>query len=322
MRIDATPQLCGAPIRRERVGSPTYLRVVVTPACPMRCAYCHAEGDKPNGRRSLDLPTLNALLEGAVRAGIRKIKFLGGEPLVRADLPDVVRHLRGLGVALDLSVITSGAVPVQRVHALFDAGLDRMNLSIHGWGPEAFARRSPTPGLRDRRDVVLQALLDAGRPLKLNYVVSGPEDEPDLSALLDWAAGRPLVVNVLDELGGDLGPSGVLNTVLRLRGPAVDAWIEPDANSLETVRLRWADGLVVEIKHLQLGALAPWRACATCPVRASCKEGIHAVRLTHEGEIRPCMDRPDLGRPLREVAAVSQEAINLAWRAFLFEESR
>jgi cyclic pyranopterin phosphate synthase len=321
MRLDPMLPLAGGPAPAA-LGPPTYLRVVVTAACPMRCAYCHAEGDKPNGRPPLDAGTLSRLLEGAVRAGVRKIKFLGGEPLLRADLPEVVRRLRGLGAPLDLSVITSGAAPTARIHALFDAGLDRMNLSIHGWGAEAFARRSPVARHRALRDAALEALLAAGRPLKLNYVLSGPADEPDLGLLLDWAAGRPLVVNVLDELSGSLGPSGVVDAVLRLRGPASDAWVEPDPDSLDTVRLRWADGLVVEVKHEQLGARAPWRACLTCPLRAACKEGIHAVRLTHEGEIRPCMDRPDLGRPIRALADVSQAAVDEAWSRFLKEESR
>ena len=78
-----------------------------------------------------------------------------------------------------------------------------------------------------------------------------------------------------------------------------DSRPEPDPASLPTERLSWGDGLVVEVKDHRLGDVAPWKACTGCPKRARCGEGIHAVRLSHTGVLRPCMDRPDLGVDLR-----------------------
>jgi hypothetical protein len=77
----------------------------------------------------------------------------------------------------------------------------------------------------------------------------------------------------------------------------------------------WDDGLRVELKHQQLGAVAPFASCGGCPQRARCKEGIVALRLTHRGALQPCMDRPDLGVPLTDYARTNGPALGaVLWR--------
>ncbi len=222
---------------------PTYLRVVVTTACPLSCAYCHAEGDwqRAGASRGLPTPLLEHCLAVAADAGIRKFKFLGGEPLVRRALPAIVRSLRTRHPSADLSVITSGAPGLAPAQALFAAGLDRMNLSIHGWTPAALALRGGNAGAHARRQELLTWLIDLGRPLKLNYVV-GVDDEDDVRALLDWAAGHPVVVNLLDDLHDPRASADALLERLRAwRGPSDASWQDEDPDSLPTTRLRWRD---------------------------------------------------------------------------------
>lgn len=290
-----------------------YLRVVVTTRCPLACTYCHAEGAPPDKRGELPLDELVALIRVAIDQGVRKIKLLGGEPLARRDLPELIAAVARPGV--DLSLITSGAVPADRVDACFAAGLGRANLSIHGWTEGAFAARAGRPGAFALRAAVLERLLAHRRFLKLNYVWRGPGDDADLAALLDWAAGRPVVIGLLDELSLNLGHHPLEKALERLRGPWSEATPEPDPHSLPTLRLRWSDGLDVEVKDHRLGEVAPWRACAACPLRARCGEGVHALRLTHTGALRPCMDRPDLELDLR--AALRAGHAGATWARFL-----
>lgn len=300
---------------------PTYLRAVVTTKCPLACHYCHMEGDphRSGAPWQLDGATLDACLAVAVAAGVRKYKFLGGEPLVRRDLPGRVENLRRLAPAADLSIITSGVADVAMIEALFAAGLSRMNVSIHGFTAEAFAQRSRLPERHyGQRAEVLRYLLTLGRPLKLNFVYGGLVDDPDLAAFLAWASEREVVVNVLDDLGAAaLGPLSLLAALERLRGPWLRALPELDPDSLPTTRLHWADGLIVEVKTEQLGRYAPWRDCLSCPVRARCREGIYAVRLTHTGHLQLCMDRPALGVSLVQALNEGQGAALGTWREFV-----
>lgn len=306
--------------------SPTYLRVVATTKCPLACSYCHMEGDQHQAGSAWALPAaeLDACLAVAVDAGVRKFKFLGGEPLARVDLPERIANLRARAPQADLSIITSGVAPLKVVDALFTAGLDRMNVSIHGFGLDAFAERSRMPARHHaQRTAVLDDLLRRGRPLKLNYVYTGPAAEPDLAALLDWAAGKPLLVNVLDELGDQIMSAQTLFAVMaRLRGPWSEEYQEPDPDSLPTTRLRWSDELLVEIKTSQLGRVAPWQDCATCPARRRCREGIYAVRLTHRGHLQPCMDRPDVSLALLDALAQGHDKALSAWHRFVGDRLR
>jgi len=294
----------------------TYLRAVVTRSCNLACAYCHGEGDR--GTRSegeLEGGLLTACLDAAARLGFRKFKFLGGEPLLRADLPEIVADLRRRAPFADLSVITAGVVPPRRLAALYAAGLSRTNVSIHGFTRHALARRVAEPRAWDRRAEFLAAVVAAGRPLKLNYVYGSVFDLDDLAALLAWAAPRRVLVNVLDDLHKDLSSGAVEDVVRRLRGEPDEVAREPDPDSLDTLRWRWKDGLEVEIKDRRLGDCAPWKACRSGPRRARCREGIVAVRLTHDGFLMPCMDRGDLRLPLAAlIARAGEEAGADAWR--------
>jgi len=300
---------------------PTYLRVVVTTACPLSCAYCHAEGDwqRAGASRGLPTPLLEHCLAVAADAGIRKFKFLGGEPLVRRDLPAIVRSLRARRPDADLSVITSGTpgLALTQAQTLFAAGLDRMNLSIHGWTPAALARRGGNESAHARRRELLTWLIDVGRPLKLNYVV-GVDDVDDVRAFLDWAAEQRVVVNLLDDLNDPRASADALMTQLRRwRGPSDASWQDEDPDSLPTTRLRWRDGLVVEIKTSRLGDVAPWTSCATCAVRGRCREGIFALRLTHDGRLQSCLDRPDLSLPLADLVQEDPALALARWQAFV-----
>ena len=316
-----TPSLPALP-RPTRGG--TYLRAVVTARCPLSCSYCHQEGDpaspRPNG---LDTEDWISLLQVGLDCGVRKLKLVGGEPLVRSDLPEIVRPLRRRAPDADISVVTSGAVPARALERLFDAGLSRCNVTMHGFRLEDFARRGGTARQHAGRADFLAAALLAGRPLKINYVYTGPECEPDLAALLEWAASRPCTVSVLDDLSRpDLDHGAVLEALDRVSGAPIARWDEPDEHSLHALRLRYFSGAVVEVKDRRLGDAAPWSSCAVCLRRALCREGIVALRLTHVGELRPCMDRSDLGLSLLPILrAQGCAAVQEAWIRWLSDLS-
>jgi molybdenum cofactor biosynthesis enzyme MoaA len=299
---------------------PTYLRIVATTRCPLSCGYCHAEGDlqRPGASRELPVELLERCLAVAARAGVRKFKFVGGEPLVRRDLPRLVAAARRHAPRADLSVITSGVVGVAPAAAAFAAGLDRMNVSIHGWRPEHLALRRGNPVAHRRRGALLDWLVDGRRPTKLNYVYTGDGDDEDVGALLDWAAARPVVVGLLDNLHDpNASPLALAERLARWRGPWDHARPEPDADSLDTTRLYWRDGLVVELKTTALGVVAPWAACRTCPKRTRCREGILALRLTHDGRLQGCMDRPDLSLTLADAARRGEDEALAQWQRFV-----
>lgn len=263
------------------------------------------------------------MLAVALRAGIKKVKFLGGEPLISPYLPELVAYVKAAAPETDVSIITSGAAPRSRLEAAFAAGLDRANLSIHGWMPAAFARNGSQRCYALRADC-LEYLLALGRALKLNYVYTGPEVEDDLAALLlalqaPRFAARRVVVSVLDELShSEMSPDTIRNVLRRLCGTPSEVLMDEDPHSLPTERWRYVSGLQVEIKSSQLGEHAPWAVCTTCPRRQACREGTFALRLDPDGLLRYCMDRPDLGFSLLEACQTDVTQGLEAWHRQLF----
>lgn len=288
--------------------TPSYLRVVATTRCNHQCAYCHMEGDPQTaGATELSADRLVRCVRVATGLGVRKIKFLGGEPLLRNDLEAVIERIRAFTPDADLSVITGGLARPERVRSLLDAGLDRINFTFHGFAPTAFAERVRSRGAWERRARFIDAVMQTGRPVKCNYVYRGASDDDDLLSLLDWAKGTHATVGLLDELQSAMGYDGVSTALLALRGAPSSKRVEEDPHSLPTEHWRWSDGLHVELKHVRLGDIAPYAACATCAQRQRCAEGIHALRLTHQGMIAPCIDRPELSFALADLIDAHHE---------------
>ncbi len=283
----------------------SYLRVVLTEACPLSCPYCHEEGGfsgGSGGTRGLSPKDLLRAVSACVGAGVRKVKFLGGEPFLYRGLHEVVSALRRRHPVLDISAISSGVVRRSVLDRCIQAGLTRCNVSVHGWRPGDFAIRGGTARMHRRRAAFLGRLMELGALLKVNYVYTGRMVEEDLAELLEWAADKPLVVGLLDDLSNaELGPQVLEQVLAGLRGTPERRLIDEDPHSLSTTHLLWSDGLRVEIKDQHLGDVAPWRACDRCPKRGICREGVFAVRLSPTGRLQLCMDRPDLSIDVRSL---------------------
>ncbi len=123
------------PLARSR-----YFRISVTDCCNMTCAFCHNEGQGPVGKgvaAALDVESIAWVAEIAFDEGFRKFKLTGGEPLIRPDICEVVSALRAVGIQ-DLSIITNGSLLARMASPLRDAGLGRVNVSLHSLDPYRF----------------------------------------------------------------------------------------------------------------------------------------------------------------------------------------
>jgi GTP 3',8-cyclase len=301
--------------------TPTYLRVVATTRCNYSCSYCHREGDYWQKGRPTELAKdlMDSCLCVAARMGVRKFKFLGGEPFLRQDLPELIRCIRSQSEDADISIITGGVASLDKLQRCWDAGLSRVNISIHGFTPEAFALRNRSKEAYHVRSQFIDTVVREKRaPLKLNYVYSNENDLDDLSKLLFWAGPHGLTVNILDNLSLELSWLSIADVVQKIIGIPQSIVESNDPDSLPTIHWLYSGGLRVEIKHKMLRDYAPYSICGTCHRISVCKEGIFALRLTHTGNLLPCMDRPEAGLPLSEILLNHNiEYAMGAWREFI-----
>ena len=191
----------------DRLGRPIRdLRISVTDRCNFRCVYCMPKEvfgrDYPFLPRAElltfeEIERLTRLLAGL---GVEKVRITGGEPLVRRDVETLVRMLAGIP-GLDLTLTTNGALLAQKAHALRDAGLDRITVSLDSLDDATFRAMNdvdfPVARVLAGIDAALAAGLD---PVKVNVVVKRSVNDDGLVAMARAFRGTGVVVRFIEYM--------------------------------------------------------------------------------------------------------------------------
>src|ERR1700743_860580 len=108
----------------------TSLRISVTDRCNVRCFYCMPETDVRFVPRAeiLDFEEIERFARIAAGLGIDKLRVTGGEPLLRRDLPVLVKRLAAIPGIRDLALTTNGVLLEKFAAPLYEAGLRRLNV--------------------------------------------------------------------------------------------------------------------------------------------------------------------------------------------------
>jgi molybdenum cofactor biosynthesis enzyme MoaA len=287
----------------EKTTIPTYARIILTTQCLNKCPYCHNEGSKGknNSEYEYTKEQLKNFIEFLIKNNFRKFKFLGGEPFLSRDFSEIIKFINTFDLDLDISTITSCVFPTKAYYEALDAGLKRINVSIHGFLYDAFKIRNTSYRSYLLRNENLKIILDnSPMKVKLNYVYSGISDEKDLSEFLKWAGNRKLFVSVLDNLNMDYSWLDILKVVTRLYKKGYDLIENIDQNCLPTLLVNFSDGFKLEIKNKRISNYNFFRSCTTCGYKDTCKEGIFAMRLDKYGNLQPCLARDDNKFPLNK----------------------
>jgi len=299
----------------DRLGRPLRnLRVSVTDRCNLRCQYCMPEEEYVWLPREdlLAFEEIGELVDVFTELGVDKVRLTGGEPLLRRDLPVLVRMLAGIPRIRDLALTTNGLLLPEQAGPLREAGLHRVTVSLDTLRPDRF--RALT-----RRDAYarvlegIEAVRRVGFPgLKLDSVIMRGVNEDELIDLIEFGKAVGAEVRFIEymDVGGathwtmDRVVSRVemLGVLSARYGP-----IEPvvEVSSAPADRFRLPDGTVFGII-----------ASTTTPFCRTCDRS----RLTADGMWFLCLYAQrgtDLRTPLRAGAgrAALHEVITGGWRA-------
>ena len=152
----------------------TGVRVSLTDRCNFDCVYCHNEGlgdtrgPMEPSEDEMSADDVVRFLEVAEGDGVEKVKFTGGEPMLRQDLEEIIERTPE---SMEVSMTTNGTFLPGRAEDLKAAGLDRVNVSQDALDPDDFAAVTKS-GAYDQVLEGVRAAVDAGLdPVKLNMVV-------------------------------------------------------------------------------------------------------------------------------------------------------
>jgi cyclic pyranopterin phosphate synthase len=278
------------------------LRISVTDRCNFRCQYCMpAEGMQWLPRAEiLSFEEIERFARICVNHfGFNGIRLTGGEPLVRAHLPDLVERLAALGV--DIALTTNGATLRLHAAALVAAGLTRINISLDSLQRERFLELTR----RDELDRVLDGVdsaLDAGlQPVKINVVMMRGINDDEIVDFAEYGRAKGVTVRFIEFMpleAGDVWTDDLVVPADEIIETISEAFpIEPVVRGNEPAeRWRYSDG------NGEVGVIAS----VTKPFCGNCDR----VRLTAEGQFRTCLfavDEFDMRSLLRNEA--SDEAI-------------
>jgi cyclic pyranopterin phosphate synthase len=177
------------------------LRISVTDRCNLRCTYCMPEEVVFMDRSELlTFEEITHFVQVAAPLGIDKLRLTGGEPLLRRDLPRLVRMLAEVPGIKDVGLTTNGLLLAQQAQELFDAGLRRLNISLDTLDAGRFREISRRDGLEQVLAGIAAAKKAGFAPIKINAVSIRGLTEPDVAPLARFAREHGLELRFIEYM--------------------------------------------------------------------------------------------------------------------------
>jgi cyclic pyranopterin phosphate synthase len=297
------------------------LRISVTDRCNFRCTYCMpAEGMTWLDRSEvLTYEEIERVARICVeKFGVDSLRLTGGEPTVRAHLPQLISKLAALrlpdGSKPDIALTTNGATLRNIAVELRDAGLDRINVSLDSLKPERFFAMTRRDELHNVLAGIAEAQVAGFSPMKVNAVVERGANDDEILDLVRYGRDNSVEVRFIEFMPLDATNEWERNKVVSqdeiVATIAAEFPLElmPARGAAPADRWRFLDGkgtvgVIPSVTH-------PF--CGDCD----------RVRLTSDGQFRTCLfatDESDIRALLRnggtdaEIAELIQVAVGAKW---------
>ena len=297
------------------------LRISVTDRCNFRCTYCMpAEGMTWLDRSEvLTYEEIERVARICVeKFGVDSLRLTGGEPTVRAHLPQLISKLAALrlpnGTKPDIALTTNGATLRNIALELRNAGLDRINVSLDSLKPERFFAMTRRDELHNVLAGIAEAQLAGFSPMKVNAVVERGANDDEILDLVRYGRDNNVEVRFIEFMPLDATNEWERNKVVSqdeiVATIAAEFPLElmPSRGAAPADRWRFLDGkgtvgVIPSVTH-------PF--CGDCD----------RVRLTSDGQFRTCLfatDESDIRTLLRnggtdaEIAELIQIAVGAKW---------
>jgi GTP 3',8-cyclase len=181
------------------------LRISVMDRCNFRCPYCmpksqfHENFRFLKSQERLSFEEIARLAGLFASLGVRKLRLTGGEPLLRANLADLVGDLSVIPEIEDIALTTNGVLLARHAVDLQANGLKRVTVSLDTLDREVFARMSGGFAALDEVLHGIDAALAAGlAPVKINTVVERGVNDHTVLDLLEHFRGKPVIVRLIE----------------------------------------------------------------------------------------------------------------------------
>lgn len=285
----------------------------MTDKCNLRCVYCMPmEGLDWLKRQSiLSFEEIADIVRVMAPMGLRKVRFTGGEPLVRKDLWKLVEMVAQVPEIEDISLSTNAILLAEQGQSLRDAGIDRVNISLDSLKADRVDAISRRPGSFDRimRGIEVAQELDF-QPIKINVVVIGGQNDDEIEDFALMTKDKPWSVRFIELMptGSNLDLSAksfvsCQDVLSRLRSiselhPVTGPVGNGPATYFKFPEAKGTVGVITPMSH---------NFCDRC----------NRMRLTADGQLRPCLfgdiqtNLRDALRETRDIVPLIEETLRI-----------
>jgi cyclic pyranopterin phosphate synthase len=288
------------------------MRLSVTDRCDLACVYCMPSGGEDDHTTRPDLLTFEEatrLVSVFVRAGGRRVRLTGGEPLVRKDVLHLVELLRSETGIGEIAMTTNATRLSGLAAALARAGLDAVNVSVDTLDPDRF-RRLTRGGDLAAVLAGVDAALEAGLAVKLNTVALRGENEREVGRIVDWAWERGVTPRFIELM--PLGEAARLPRETRIGPRALVAALGERVQGLPPR----ADSARGPARYLRAADGSGRRVGFITAMSDTFCESCNRIRITARGDVRACLASRravSLRDRMRSGATDRDLAWSLAW---------
>ena len=284
---------------RRAPNKPNQIHLSVTDRCFLPCKHCDIWKNE-----TIDLPTtpwldvIDKLSDWCAPAGMN---FVGGEPLLRKDLEQLMRHAVQRG--FEVSFNTNGWLMTEdRAKSIADAGVHIAYVSLDGLNPETIDHSRGRSGSYDKAREAIDALLKTNGPRVIIAAIIHGKNAAEIPQLLEWVErnGMQLVIQPLYQNFGDVSydPNWWQTAELWPKEPKEIEAIETALDALTAARMR---GRPVCNEAAQLQAMKFHFNRPNIDSGLSCRAGHSDLSIDPQGNIRLCYFLEPVGKMTTDI---------------------
>jgi cyclic pyranopterin phosphate synthase len=246
----------------------------------LKCQYCHHEGERDAKEDMMTPDEIAKITSLAAKLGVKKVKITGGEPLLRADITEIIEKIRRINSITEISMTTNGVLLSEKAVKLKKAGLNRVNVSLDTINPVKYNNITGVDALKKVQEGIEKAVSIGLNPVKINMVVLKGINSDEIDTMIKWAQGKQLILQLIELI-----PLGRLYAQYhddlkeveeKLISQATRV-VEREMNKRRKYYLK--SGVEVEVVR----PVHNNEFCAHCT----------RIRLTSNGFLKPCLMRDD-----------------------------
>ncbi len=245
----------------------------------------------------LTFEELTRFVSVVANCGVNKLRLTGGEPLVRSNLSELVGRLAKIDGIQDIALTTNGLLLADYAQPLFDAGLQRLNVSLDGLSEATFQKISRRSGLDKVLSGIDKAIEIGFQKIRLNAVSIAGITEPEIIPLARFARAKKLELRFIEFMPLDADKSWASDQVLS--GEKIKSMIESEIGRLAPAARIDKSQPSMDFDFVEgdgrIGFINP----VSQPFCSDCNR----IRITAEGKFRNCLfstSEWDLRKIIRE----------------------